>query len=165
MSCGELPQPDSAASPFDSSGARAEDVLDANKRAALALFDAISAADIDLLASLVTEDLKWWVSPSTIFSGTYDKQAWLANFEKLFANAAGPIRFRFDDITGEADRVCLTAKGNMPLTNGDTYASDYHFLLFFRDGKVSHCKEYLDSAHVSMIFGAPTPPGLRTRHR
>ena len=149
MSCGELPQPDSA-SPFDSSGARAEDVLDANKRAALALFNAISAADIDLLAGLVTEDMKWWVSPSTIFSGTYDKQTWLANFEKLFANAAGPIRFRFDDITGEADRVSPTAKGNMPFTSG------YHFLLFFRDGEAAHCKEYLDSAHVSMIFGAPT---------
>lgn len=127
----------------------------ANKELVLEFFDAIAHGDTQRMDTLMTSDATWWVAPSTIFSGLHPKMAFLAIVPQLFALAAGPLTFRFDELTAEDDRVSLTAKGNMLMKSGKIYQSDYHFLLRVRDGKIAGGKEYLNSAHVNDIFGAP----------
>jgi len=129
--------------------------LEENKKLVEDFFDAIAAGDTARMDMMMTDDSTWWVSPSTVFSGLHKKHDFLAIVPKLFEQAAGPLSFKFHDFTAEDDRVSLTAKGHMLMKNGRTYASDYHFLLYIRDGKIAAGKEYLNSAHVGDIFGLP----------
>lgn len=55
-------------------------------------------------------------------------------------------------LTVEGDRVAVEAELLAPLKNGKTYHNFYHYLLTFRDGKVTRVKEYHDSAHAMAIF-------------
>ena len=129
--------------------------IEDNKKVALEFFDAVAGGDTERMGSLMTDDATWWVLPNTVFSGLHKKADFLAIVPQLFAEAAGPFTFRFDDITAEGDRVAITAKGHILMKSGKAYSSDYHFLLFFRDGLISAGKEYMDSAHVGQIFGVP----------
>ena len=126
-----------------------------NKKVVKDLFDAISKGDVAAISALTTEDVTWWVVPNNKFSGLHSKSAWLEIIPQLFAGAAGPLTFRIDEVTAEDDRVSMTAKGHLLLRSGKVYESDYHFLLWVRDGKVSACKEYADSVHIGQIFGFP----------
>lgn len=126
-----------------------------NKELVLEFFDAIAAGDTDKMREMMTDDATWWVAPSTIFSGEHQKEDFLAIVPQLFEQASGPLTFSILDVTCEEDRVSLTAKGNMQMKSGKLYASDYHFLLRVRDGKIAGGREYLDSAHVNDVFGAP----------
>ncbi|AMK25296.1 MULTISPECIES: nuclear transport factor 2 family protein [unclassified Sphingobium] len=129
--------------------------LEGNKKVALEFFDAVASGDTARMGALMTDDATWWVIPSTVFSGLHQKNDFLAIVPQLFAEADGPFTFRFDDITAENNRVAITAKGHILMKSGKAYSSDYHFLLFFRDGKISAGKEYMDSAHVGEVFGFP----------
>jgi ketosteroid isomerase-like protein len=124
-----------------------------NKKVALEFFDAVAHGDVARMSGLMTTDATWWVAPSNKFSGTHQKEDFLAIVPTLFAEASGPFRFRFDEITAEEDRVSVTAKGNLKMKSGKTYQSDYHFLLKIRNGKIAVGKEYADSAHINEIFG------------
>ena len=129
--------------------------LKANKSLVLEFFDAIAHGDVVRIDNLMTDDATWWVSPSTKFSGLHQKKDFLGLIPGLFAEAAGPLTFRFDELTAEEDRVSLTAKGHLLMKSGQTYQCDYHFLLRVRDGKIAGGKEYVDSVHVNSIFGPP----------
>lgn len=133
--------------------------LEANKKLVREFFDAIAAADFARMDRMMTDDATWWVAPSTIFSGLHTKKEFLALVPQLFEQAAGPFTFDLRDFTAEEDRVSMTAKGNMPTKSGKVYASDYHFLLYVRDGKIAAGKEYGDSVHIGNVFGFPEPEG------
>jgi uncharacterized protein len=129
--------------------------LKENKTLALEFFDAIAHGDVARINNLMTNDGTWWVSPSTKFSGLHQKKDFLRIIPRLFAEAAGPLTFRFDELTAEEDRVSMTAKGHLLMKSGQTYQCEYHFLIRVRDGKIAGGKEYLDSVHVNSIFGPP----------
>ena len=46
----------------------------------------------------------------------------------------------------------------MLLTNGRIYNQQYHFLLTFRDGKISAVREYLDTQHANDVWLRPESP-------
>lgn len=129
--------------------------LQSNKAVVRDFFAAVSAGDLERLRAMTTDDMTWWIAPTTIFSGTRDKAAWLGVIENLLGAAAGPFTLAIDEITAEDDRVSLTARGNLPLRDGRTYASHYHLLMRLRGGKVAAVKEYADSYHAGEIFGFP----------
>jgi len=126
-----------------------------NKDLVLKFFDAIAEGDTKRMDSMLTDDATWWVAPSTIFSGVLTKKRWLEIIPTLFAQADGKFKFRFDDLTAEEDRVSVTAKGHLQLKDGRVYSSDYHWLVRVRNGNIAGGKEYMDSAHLNEIFGAP----------
>lgn len=129
--------------------------LEANKQLAQDFLNAIAVGDIDRVSGMMTDDARWWVIPSTTFSGVHEKEAFLGLFPQVLDLGDGPLTFRFDEITAEDDRVSLTAKGHLKLKNNKIYGADYHFLLFIKDGKIAAGKEYVDTSHVGEIFGAP----------
>jgi len=124
-----------------------------NKQVALRFFDAIRKGDVQGMGDLMTDDAVWWVSPTTKNSGTHQKKDFLELVPRLFAQADGPFELAIDDVTAEDNRVSVTAKGNVKLKSGKTYANEYHFLFKFKDGKISMGKEYSDSAHVNDVLG------------
>lgn len=130
-----------------------------NKKVVVDFFDAVAAGDLARLREMTTDDMTWWIAPTTIFSGTHDKAAWLDMIATMLDGAAGPFALTIDEMTAEEDRVSLTARGNMPLKNGRIYASHYHLLVRLRGRMIAAVKEYADSYHVGKTFGFPAELG------
>ena len=95
------------------------------------------------------------MDPGNKFSGMHAKRDSLSALSKIFENAAGELTFEYREITCEGDRLSIIALGEMPMSDGRRYQSTYHFLIHFRDGKITSGKEFLDTLHVNEIFGAP----------
>ena len=113
------------------------------------------AADFDRLALAIADDATFWVSPTTVGSGTRTKEEWLQLMSFMLGDLAKPMTLETGDFTCEDDRVSVTAVGSMHLKNGKVYNGTYHMLFFVRDGKISALKEYLDTYHAGVIFGFP----------
>jgi ketosteroid isomerase-like protein len=129
--------------------------LQENKEVALKFFDAMAKGELKQMDAMMTADATWWIAPSTNFSGLYSKEEFLRMGAEVAHQAVGQRSYEFDYITAEDDRVSLSGRGILPLENGMVYRSEYHFLLFIRDGKIAAAKEYLDSSQLNDIFGRP----------
>lgn len=128
--------------------------LEKNKKLAREFLEASCMGNTSRMRDMTTDDFTWWVMPSTPYSGIHQKEEFLSMIPQIFSEADGSFTMRFDEFTAEDDRVSVTAKGHLKLKNGKVYASDYHILLFLRDGKVARGKEYMDTAHVAEVFGS-----------
>ena len=126
--------------------------LEDNKKVVSAYLEAVMATDIDKLDALIADDATQWMMPGTPFSGTVEKPQMLDGVRFLASNAAGPIVLTAGDVTAEDDRVAVVLESNIPLKSGKTYANHYHMLFYVRDGKISHIKEYFNSAHVNEVL-------------
>lgn len=129
--------------------------VEVNKQVVRDFFQALRDGDVASLDRLTTDDVVWWVAPTTIFSGTYQKAEWLALLTNLFAEAATPYDTHIVDLTAEEDRVSATATGAVVLKDGRQYRNDYHLLFFLRGGRIASCKEYMDSYRSGLVFGFP----------
>ena len=116
---------------------------------------ALRASDGEKMASMLSPDLRYWISPGSDFSGTHDKASVLALLPAIFDAAAGPTRLTYRDITAQDDRVSVVADGTMPLKSGDSYDQTYHWLFKFRDDMIVEILEYLDILQVWKTFGSP----------
>ena len=127
---------------------------------AKAFLDALGRGDTETMSRLSTDDMTWWIMPGNRFSGTHAKGPYLENLPAaLFANAASPLKLEYGEITAEADRLAVVARGDLPMKDGRHYRNHYHFLLHFRDGTIASGKEFTDSLHINEIFGAPDAGG------
>jgi uncharacterized protein len=116
---------------------------------------ALQASDGEKMASMLSPDLRYWISPGSDFSGTHDKASVLALLPAIFDAAAGPTELTYRDITAQDDRVSVVADGTMPLKSGGSYDQTYHWLFKFRDDMIVEILEYLDILQVWKTFGSP----------
>jgi ketosteroid isomerase-like protein len=130
-------------------------MLEQNKKVAVAILEAIASGDIDAVDRLMTDDAIWWVAKSTNVSGTHKKPEFLEIVRQILDKGDGPLSFTYDDITAEDDRVCVMCSSHLKVRGGKTYANDYHFLFHIRDGRIASGREYLDTHHLNDIFGGP----------
>jgi ketosteroid isomerase-like protein len=84
---------------------------EANKDIVRSFNRAIEVGDLDQLALLMTDDATFWVSPTTIGSGTYTEETWLQEMSGMFGQLAKPMTLQMGDFTAEDDRVSVTASG------------------------------------------------------
>ncbi|RWR02211.1 hypothetical protein ED28_09070 [[Pantoea] beijingensis] len=126
-----------------------------NKQVAQTYFAALGRYDIDGMRACMTDDATWWIVPGTSFSGLHPKETFLSYIPKLFDGTVGRLDFEPFEITAEDNRVIIVTKGNLQFNDGRVYASNYCFVLTFRDGKIVSGKEFLDPIHVNEIFGGP----------
>jgi ketosteroid isomerase-like protein len=125
----------------------------------LRFFSAMSRNDTETMSDLMTDDAAWWIAPGTRFSGLLTKVEYLHKIRWLYSLADGPLEMTFQEITAEADRVALIARGFLPLKDGRAYQGYYNFLLHIRKSQIVIGKEFLDAVHVNEIFG---PDGTHT---
>src|SRR5450432_4620453 len=116
---------------------------------------ALQASDGEKMASMLSPDLNYWVSPGSAFSGNHDKASLLALLPAIFDAQSGPTVLTYREITAQDDRVSVVADGTMPLKSGGSYDQTYHWLFKFRDGKVVEVLEYVDILAVWKAFGTP----------
>ena len=56
-------------------------------------------------------------------------------------------------LTAEDDRVSMEATSYGKMKNGKLYQNIYHFMHIVRDGKIHTVREYMDTEHVTEVFG------------
>jgi uncharacterized protein len=123
---------------------------------------ALQASDGEKMASMLSPDLRYWISPGSDFSGTHDKASVLALLPAIFDAAAGPTKLTYREITAQDDRVSVVADGTMPLKSGGSYDQTYHWLFKFRDDKIVEILEYLDILQVWKTFGTAEQKAIAT---
>lgn len=125
-----------------------------NKILVTRFWEAFSESRFDDALAMLTDDATWWVAGKTDISGTYSKAEFAELVGQIGSSAPQGIRVSLTQLTAEDDRVSIEAKSYGEINNGKTYCNDYHFMMVCRDGKIAAVREYLDTEHVTEVFGS-----------
>lgn len=119
-----------------------------NAQTARDFIQALSDGGFSAVTPFFTEDFVYWAP------GVGEIQDRLPEFvEVVNRYAPDGIRLVVHGITADGDRVAVEAESFGTLTTGAVYNNLYHYLLEFRDGKISKVKEYFDSRHWAEVWG------------
>jgi uncharacterized protein len=131
--------------------------IERNKQLATEFFARLTAQDVVGALGLMSDDATWWIAgkpEASPYAGVYDK----ARLGRLFASMGKRLKaglaMSVKSAIGEGDKVAMEVESLGALTNGRTYQQQYHFLIEFREGKISSVKEYLDTQHVHAAWVA-----------
>ena len=130
----------------------------ANKEAALDLLTALGG-DVVALKPLVTDDLVITTRGHAKVSGSRNYEVALATIGSFPLLTKDGIKFRILNLTAEDDRVACEVEGICTMNDGREYNNTYHFLMFFRDGKLCRMNEYLDTKLADDVLGPYLPAG------
>ena len=128
---------------------------DRNRATAHRLFELFSAGDIDGVLALMTDDATWRIPGKkelTPTAGVYTKERIGRLFRRMVENLSDGLRMTVLSSIAEGDRVALEVISSGDLKNGRLYRQEYHFLMEFRDGKISAVREYLDTQHAHEVW-------------
>ena len=126
-----------------------------NKATAQRFFDLFSASDLDGVMALMTDDATWRIpgrKELTPTAGVYTKERIGRLFRRMLDNLTGGLRMTVLSSIAEGDRVALEVTSSGDLKNGRLYRQEYHFIMEFRDGKISAVREYLDTQHAHAVW-------------
>ena len=126
---------------------------EANKAAAAKFLATVGSGDVEGFKSVVTTDL-------IVTTAGYAKISGVRNYEQMIGlTSAFPqitksgLSFEVLHMTAEDDRVACEAQGFSETINGVAYNNQYHFLFFFRNGKIFKLNEYLDTQLADAALG------------
>ena len=128
---------------------------DRNRATAQRLFDLFCASDIDGVLALMTDDATWRIPGKkelTPTAGVYTKERIGRLFRRMIEGLTTGLRMTVLSSIAEGDRVALEVVSSGDLKNGRQYRQEYHFLMEFRDGKISAVREYLDTQHAHDVW-------------
>ncbi len=125
-----------------------------NKRVVLDLFEALMRIDIEKLKQLLADDLKWALpfDPAYTPSATImDKKAFFAGVPSFLGLMKSGIKVTVKGIIAEGNRVAAEGE-SCGETDKGPYRNRFHFLAEVRDGQITACREYLDSAYLNAFL-------------
>jgi Ketosteroid isomerase-related protein len=128
---------------------------DRNKNTAQRFFELFSAGDIDGVLALMTDDATWRIPGKkelTPTAGVYTKERIGRLFRRMIENLSTGLRMTVLSSIAEGNRVALEVTSSGDLKNGRLYRQEYHFLMEFRDGRISAVREYLDTQHAHEVW-------------
>ena len=129
--------------------------VDRNKAAAQEFFDRFSASDIEGALALMTDDATWLIpgKPQRMpTAGLYTKERIRKLFCTMLKQLESGLQLTVKSMVAEGERVALEAESGGDLKNRRRYRQQYHFLIEFRDGRISAVREYLDTQHAHDVW-------------
>ena len=120
-------------------------MIEKNKEAAINYLKALVDGDVGLMDSVLTDDFDAVDRNSAKIGG------WRSREEVIAFAAAVPdlfqerLRFEYESVTAEEDRVVCQVKGFSKLADGRQYNNQYIYFFYMRDGKIRHMDGYYDS--------------------
>jgi ketosteroid isomerase-like protein len=123
-----------------------------NKEVARTYLKALGTGDTATMDSILAEGMGTHCRGTSMISGKRERQDVLDFVDRVPQVFKDGIRFEFESITAEEDRVACQLKGFSTLANGEEYNNEYVFLFFFRDGKICHMDEYIDTAYADEVL-------------
>ena len=128
--------------------------IEDNKRMAVEFIQASCAHDGPKFDSLLHPDATYWVigtPPRFAYGGEQSREqicAFMAS-PSIFVGGAKPT---IHTLTAEDDRVAVESEVRGQMPDGRVYINVYHYLLWFKDGKIIRVKEYLDTQAAAEFF-------------
>lgn len=129
--------------------------IEQNKQIACEFLAALAAHDAQRGSKLLHDDLIYWTCGKRHlfpYAGERNK----AEFCKYLASPSifvGGGKMTPLVLTGEDNRVSMTADSIGVTPDGRTYTNVYHYLFTFRDGKIVEVREYMDTQSAAEFFG------------
>ena len=128
---------------------------EANKEAVRRYLSAMASGDSSL-SDLLSDDVSWWVPPSSPLGGLKEGKARVL---ELMASGVGlydmsvPFEIEVEAVVAEGDWVAVQMVMNARTAKGQPYHNHYHFAFRLRDGKICAVKEYVDTLYAQrMLF-------------
>lgn len=129
-----------------------------SKQIAHDLFARFTAADLDGVLDLMTDDVTWRIpgNPELIpTAGDYDRKRLRRLFDRMYSQLTDGLQMTVIDSIADGDRVAVEVESRGDLRNGRQYRQKYHFAITIRDGKIARVHEYLDTMHVHDVWFRP----------
>jgi len=126
-----------------------------NKRLVEQLFTRFGAGDVPGVLALLAEDATWKIPgkrPEMPTAGVLSKEKIARVFHAMVGELKGGLRMTLKNAVAEGDQLAVEAESWGELKNGRVYNNEYHFLMTFRDGKISAVREYLDTQHAFLTW-------------
>lgn len=127
---------------------------DANKQLVRRYLAAMASGD-PTLPDLLSDDVTWWVPPSSPLGGLHEgKAAVLA----LMASGVGlydasvPFGIEVEVLIGEGEWVALQMVMTARTAKGAPYRNHYHWAFRVRDGRICAVKEYVDTLAAQRLL-------------
>jgi ketosteroid isomerase-like protein len=128
---------------------------EANKELVRTYLRAMSSGDPSL-PELLTDDVTWWVPPSSPLGGLQEgKAAVLA----LMASGVGlydarvPFGVEVEVMVADGEWVAVQMVMTARTAKGEDYRNHYHWAFRIRDGRICAVKEYVDTLYAQkMLF-------------
>jgi ketosteroid isomerase-like protein len=103
---------------------------------------------------------EWWVAGND-GPGTALTLAQVAQqFRAVLSGPAKHVTFAERAMTATGDRVVAEMIATGPMTTGKEYANRYCFVLTVSDGRITGCREYMDTAHAASAFSGAAIQGM-----
>ena len=122
-------------------------------------FAALEKGDIPALLDMLAEDVDW---QSPVTRTEHVEITWaqqrrgreqVAQFFKELGEAVQPENFEFLEITAQDDRVVVEGRNQGSVrSTGRTYEHEWVMVFTIRDGKITRCRHYYDTADVAVAF-------------
>jgi len=132
--------------------------LEANKRIVVDFLGHFTAARYEEAFALLASDVTWWMPgrPGEFAgAGTVDRSQLERRLRGTRARLPGGLDLRVVALTAEGDRVAAEVAGHGTTSTGRDYTNEYHFVFVVRGGLIRSVREYLDTLHAHLAFGAP----------
>ena len=116
-----------------------------NKEVAKAYLKALGEGDPVLMDSVLADDFYSDDRNSGPAGGRRSREVvvdFAAAGESLFKDG---LRFEYESVTAENDRVVCQVKGFSTLADGREYNNQYVFVFYIRDGKIYRLDDYYDT--------------------
>lgn len=123
-----------------------------NKKLSLEFIDAIGRNDVSAIVAAYADDGRVTTMGNTLISGTFTKDQIVAAADQVLGMFPEGLAFTVHSIIAEGDRVAVEAESMGHHSSGKTYNQKYHFLMHWRDGKLVHLKEYMDTEHLTDVL-------------
>jgi uncharacterized protein len=121
----------------------------ANKAAALDYLRHLEAGDFDRAFAMFAPDGEVTVMGRTSSVGDFGKVV-----REFRGMVVGPMMLKVTGAVAEGDKVAVEVTGGADMQKGVRYDNQYHFLFEFKNGKIAHLKEYMDTAKAQATWGA-----------
>ena len=127
----------------------------ASKKLALAYLKALEAGDFDKAFAHFAKNGKVTVMGRTSSAADFGKV--VREFRKM---VVGPMKLKVRNAIAEGDKVAVEVTGGANMIKNVRYDNQYHFLFEFKNGKIAHLKEYMDTLVATKTWEAlgATPP-------
>jgi uncharacterized protein len=129
--------------------------IEQNKQMACEFLAALGTHDAERGEKLLQEDLTYWTcgKPHLFpYAGERNK-AEFCKYLALPSIFVGGAKMTPLVLTGEDNRVSMTAESVGVTPDGRTYTNVYHYLFTFRDDKIVEVREYMDTQSAAEFFG------------
>lgn len=125
----------------------------ANPKAVVqSFFDNISAGKIPEAFELVSDNVVWWIPDELPFSGTKNKNEYLGIVNRIQSGFPTGFKLVVKSMIAEGSTVAAEVESEGTHVNGKKYANKYHFWVVVENGKFTHVKEYMNTAHLLKLL-------------